>query len=533
MKQRIALFVEPDAEHEADRTALIRSALDRGVEVQSVGSIGAAESLLTEIAESGRGLEVALLPEEPAELRDQLIDRIRAAFPQANIVVCSDAATCDPTRADSTVTSAWAEPARTLLPALRRGSIRASRSREIRVLGESWDTRAHEVKSFFCRYRVPYRWVDVEHDRRRTKTDVGDRDLPLVIFPDGTELENPSREVLAEKLGFGIEPAGDFYDLVVVGAGPAGLAAAVYASSEGLRTLVIERQAPGGQAGASALIENYFGFPEGISGGELTRRGVAQAQRFRAELLVTRAARGIEADGSYRIITLDDGSLVCCHAVLIATGVQYNLLNVPNAERMHGRGIYYGAASAEASRYRDRDVCILGGGNSAGQAAMLLARYAANVHVIMSKPDLSATMSRYLAERLRSTPNIRLIPSATVAEVHGDENLEQVVIQHGSDAMETIPTQGLFVFIGAKPRTEWVENRLVVDRKGFLVTGRDLHHEDLGEEWDERWPMRLETSMPGVFAAGDVRHGSAKRIGSAVGEGAMATQLVHEYLKDR
>jgi thioredoxin reductase (NADPH) len=381
------------------------------------------------------------------------------------------------------------------------------------------------VKDLLARHRVPYRYVDTsEEESGETR----------IAFPDGTELVDPSDENIARKLGFSTRPDESFYDLVVVGGGPAGLAAAVYASSEGLRTVIVERDVPGGQAGSSALIENYLGFPEGLSGAELASRAVAQAQKFGAEILLTKSVRELHDDRGYRVVELDDGTRIASHTVLLAMGAAYKRFTAAGAERLSGAGVYYGAAAAEAARFRDREVCLLGSGNSAAQAALLLARYVRKLTMITIDPSLETTMSRYLVDRIEALPNVELLAKTSVVEVEGEDRLERVVIESvETKERRTIDTAALFIWIGAKPRTDWLDGTVVRDAQGFVVTGPDLRREHLRGWSGDRRPAPLESSMPGVFVAGDVRHGSVKRVGSAVGEGSMAVQLIHDYLRER
>jgi thioredoxin reductase (NADPH) len=341
---------------------------------------------------------------------------------------------------------------------------------------------------------------------------------------------NPEVEALASKVGLSVQATQEFYDLVVVGAGPAGLAAAVYGASEGLRTVVIEPEAPGGQAGSSSKIENYLGFPSGVTGAELGRRAHTQATRFGAEF-VTQRAVGLRIDGQYRFVQLADGREVSGHAVLLAPGVQYRKLAIPGAERLTGRGIYYGAALVEAAACKDEEVYIVGGANSAGQAALHFAKFACKVTMLVRGEGLSATMSKYLIDEIERTSNIVVEPRTQVVEAIGDERLEALQLE-GPKGVYRIPATSLFVFIGAAPGTEWLPPSILRDEKGFLLAGPDLRTEGrLPEIWrDAREPFLLESSVPGVFVAGDVRYGSVKRVASAVGEGSIAVQMVHQYL---
>ena len=392
---------------------------------------------------------------------------------------------------------------------------------EIRIVGHRWSRQAHQLKAFLARSRVGYRWLDIERDREAAgylgETRDGRETLPIVILPDGTRLARPAVRDLAERIGLDTEPDQPFYDLLIVGGGPAGLSAAVYAASEGIRTIVVEQEVPGGQAGYSAKIENYPGFPEGLSGRDFAQRTVAQAERFGVEILSTRRVESLAVKGRYREICLDDETTVAAHAVLLTTGVAFRWLEAPGCPDLVGRGVYYGAATAEASDCRDQRLYVLGGGNSAGQAAVLLAEYARRVTIVAPEPSLEDTMSQYLLERIGEIPNIETCPGHTVVGAEGRKHLERLVLQRtdGSDRRK-VEADGLFVFIGAAPRTQWLEGVVDRDAQGFILANE-----------------RMETSVPGVFVAGDVRAGSVKRIASAVGEGAMAVQFIHGYLADR
>ncbi|MFZ0396388.1 MAG: FAD-dependent oxidoreductase [Terracidiphilus sp.] len=403
----------------------------------------------------------------------------------------------------------------------------------LRVIGHRWSPRDHEVRSFLSSNQVPYRWMDVASeeaakllaDRKMSGTD-----LPVVLLPDGTALTAPALELLAEKVGMKVQASQNFYDLVVVGAGPAGLAAAVYGASEGLKTLVIEPDAPGGQAGTTSKIENYLGFPAGITGADMGRRALIQATRFGAEF-VTQRATGLRIDGQYRFVCLGDGREVSSHAVLLAPGVQYRKLNVPGGEQLTGRGIYYGAALVEAASCKGEDVFLVGGANSAGQAALYFAKYARSVTMLVRGEGLAATMSKYLIDEIGRTSNIVLRPQTQVVEAIGEERLERLRLRTPGGE-EEVAAASLFVFIGAAPRTDWLPAEILRDDKGFLLAGSELRIDGkLAPEWKEgREPFLLESSVPGVFVAGDVRHGSIKRVASAVGEGSIAVQFVHQYL---
>jgi thioredoxin reductase (NADPH) len=354
--------------------------------------------------------------------------------------------------------------------------------------------------------------------------------LPVVLCADGSSLVDPKPGELAARVGLSTQAAEDFYDMVVVGAGPAGLAAAVYGASEGLRTLVIEPVAPGGQAGSTSRIENYLGFPSGITGADLGRRALVQASRFGAEFLSQRAT-GLRVEGQYRMVQMADGREVSTHVVLLAPGVQYRKLDIPGGDRLSGRGIYYGAALVEAVSCQDEEVFIVGGANSAGQAALHFAKYACKVTMLVRGEGLSATMSKYLIDEIERTSNIVLTPKTQVVAVEGEERLEALQL-HGPQGEYRVPATSMFVFIGAAPRTEWLPASILRDEQGFILAGTDLRTEGkLPTQWREaREPFLLESSIPGVFVAGDVRHGSIKRVASAVGEGSIAVQFAHQYL---
>lgn len=402
----------------------------------------------------------------------------------------------------------------------------------VRVIGHRWSPEAFQIRDFLARHQVPYHWMDVESDPEAQKMGEG-AGLPLVVLTDGTRLAQPSRTELAEKIGFKTQAEKPFYDLVIVGGGPSGLAAAVYGASEGLRTLLVEGDAPGGQAGTSSRIENYLGFPSGLSGADLTRRGVTQAQRFGVEILTPQEVKGLRVEDTYRILTLGDGREVSCHALLIATGVSYRKLDVPGIERLTGAGVYYGAAMTEAMSCRDEDVYIVGGANSAGQAAMYFARYARRVIMLVRGDSLNKAMSQYLIDQINATPNIEVRTHVNVAAVHGEEHLESIDIKNADTGEVTNhPARSLFIFIGAQPRTQWLEGVVERDERGFIPTGPALMRDGQRPKgWPlDRDPYLLETSVPGVFAAGDVRQGSVKRVASGVGEGSISISFIHQYL---
>jgi thioredoxin reductase (NADPH) len=409
-------------------------------------------------------------------------------------------------------------------------------SADVKIVGHRWSAPSFKVRDFLARNMVSYHWYttdDAEGQRLLTAAGLTPTDVPLVITTEGKTLVNPTETELATHVGLTTTPTTDFYDLVVVGGGPAGLGAAVYGASEGLRTVLLEQRATGGQAGQSSRIENYLGFPDGVSGAQLTDRARRQAVKFGAELLTACRVTRLDIHGNTRILHFEDGTTIASHAVILATGVAYRRLTAPGLADLHGRGVYYGSAATEAPSCTDQDVYIIGGANSAGQAAMFFARYARHVHLIIRAPNLNASMSQYLIDQITAVPTITVHPCTEVAAAHGNEHLERLDLRPvDGGPTRTVDASWLFVFIGAEPRTDWLDGTVQRDPRGFVLTGPDLLTDDgpppgwrLGRD-----PYHLESSIPGVFAAGDVRADSVKRVASAVGEGAMAVSLVHRYL---
>ncbi len=407
---------------------------------------------------------------------------------------------------------------------------------DLQVVGHRWSDRSHEIKTFLARNHVPYRWYDVERDpesqRLMDLAEATTSDLPLVLVPDGEALPLPTTLDLADALGLRTKAEQPLYDLCIVGGGPAGLAAAVYAASEGLSTVIVEREAPGGQAGQSAAIENYLGFPKGLSGSDLTQRAVAQAARFGAEMVLARDVVGLQTRGPVHAVVLRGAGDIEARAIIVATGVSYRHLDADGIDAFTGRGVYYGTNASDASQCQGDDVYIVGAANSAGQAALNLARFAKRVVLVVRGPTLENRMSQYLVDRITQSPTIEVRYRSEVVGCAGDGHLENItLVNRASDDREDVPASWLFVFIGASPRTDWLGPEIARDDKGFVVTGQDLQHPEYGDRWRlARPPYALETSRPGVFAAGDVRLDSMKRVASAVGEGAMSVHLVHRYL---
>jgi thioredoxin reductase (NADPH) len=411
---------------------------------------------------------------------------------------------------------------------------------EVKIVGHRWSAPSFHARDLLARNAVPYRWYSAdepEGERLLAAAGAGPDDVPVIVPPDGRALLAPTDAELAAVVGLNVDPSTDFYDLVVVGGGPAGLGAAVYGASEGLRTVLVEREATGGQAGQSSRIENYLGFPDGISGGQLADRARRQAAKFGVEVVTARDVVALDPHGPKRTVRFDDGSSVAAHAVVLASGVSYRSLDATGCEELTGRGVYYGSAMTEAAECADQDVFIVGGANSAGQAAVYFARYARSVQLLVRAPSLESSMSSYLIEQIDGIPQIRVRTCTTVAAAHGEGHLEALTLHDSRTGdQETVPANHLFVFIGAAPRTDWLDGVLVRDERGFVCTGPSLLAAD-GErppDWPlDRDPYFLESSVPGVFVAGDVRAESVKRVASAVGEGAMAVILVHKYLGER
>lgn len=408
----------------------------------------------------------------------------------------------------------------------------------IRVLGSEWSRASYEAKEFLSRNRVPYQWQDVERDapaRALAESLAGDLTrLPIVVFPDGTHLVAPDQVQLAGKAGLQTQATRPFYDVIVIGGGPAGLGNAVYGASEGLRVVLVESHATGGQAGTSSLIENYLGFPAGVTGADLAQRATTQARRFGAEILAGQQVVGLRREDPYRVVMLADGTELTGYTVVITTGMSARLLDVPGLEPLQGVGVFYGAAMSEAARFRGQDICVVGGANSAGQGAMFFARYARHVSMIIRADDLLPAMSRYLVDRIRAAENITVVPGAEVAAIAGQRALEAVTVRAvKSGETRTIPATGMFIFIGVRPHTDPFAGVLELDSAGFILTGPDLpmeHGRPRG--WPlAREPFAFETSIPGVFAAGDVRSGANRRVAAAVGEGSAAIYSVHRYLR--
>jgi len=404
----------------------------------------------------------------------------------------------------------------------------------IKIVGDRWSALGHRLRDFLASNHIPYSFLDVEHSEEAQRLiSSGDENviLPLVIYPDGSRAASPSVSAVAEKIGLQTKADRPFYDLVIVGGGPAGLATAVYAGSEGLESILVEEKAPGGQAGTSSKIENYLGFPSGLSGSDLARRALAQTKKFGVEVLSPQTVKCLRIDGPYRHLDLVDGTTISCHSIMLATGVSWRMLKADGAERLQDKGVYYGAALTEAKAAEGQEVFTVGAGNSAGQAAMYFAQFASNVVMLVRGDSLEAKMSQYLVDRILATPNIEVRLQTQVMGCHGEERLEAIELENRETGdVSKQDAERVFIFIGAAPRTKWLDGQLACDEHGFLLTGTDLSKENLLHWPLERQPYLLETSIPGIFAAGDVRHESVKRVASAVGEGSVSVHFVHRHL---
>jgi len=546
MTRPVILTVDDDS---AVSAAIRRDlAAHYGADYRVIAATSGAEALDLLARLALRAEPVALIAADqrmPRMTGTELMTRSRASAPDAKLLLLTAYADTEVAieaineiGLDYYLLKPWDPPAERLYPVVDDllddwRSAHPDHSDDLRVIGNRWSERAHEIKIFLTRNHVPYLWYDVERDdegrRLSDLAEATEADLPLVLVPGGRPLRSPALIELAQALGLRTTASQPVYDVCIVGAGPAGLAAAVYAASEGLSTVIVEREAPGGQAGQSAAIENYLGFPKGLSGADLTQRAIAQASRFGAELVLAREVTGLDVRGPVRAVGLGEGTEIEARAVVVATGVSYRMLSAPGTAELTGRGIYYGATAAEAAQTEGDDVFLIGGANSAGQAALNFAGFARRVVMLVRGASLEATMSQYLIARIEAHPRLEVRFATEVAGASGDGHLETLTLRdRSSGETERVAASWLFAFIGAAPRSDWLGAAVQRDAHGFLLTGPDLNRAD---GWPlERQPFTLETSVPGVFAAGDVRLDSMKRVASAVGEGAMAIYLVHRYL---
>ncbi|MBH8570299.1 FAD-dependent oxidoreductase [Microvirga sp. STS02] len=549
-KKPIILAVDDDPQVLAAIARDLRQEFSEEYRILRVNSGPEALTTIKELHEKEEPLALIVADQRMPELEGvELLTASREFFPDAKRVLLTAYADTEAAvrainsaRLDHYLMKPWDPPENLLYPILHDlltawQVTHKPRFGGIRLIGFQWSPLSHELKDFLSGYMVGYQWLDYETNPEAKELvkarGFTSSDLPLIICADGKAVANPTKTALAEHLNIANQPLQDLYDVVVVGAGPSGLAAAVYGASEGLKTLIVERQTPGGQAGTSSRIENYLGFPTGLSGAELAFRAWTQAVRLGAEFLAPQEVADLCIQDGYKVLTLSDGREISTKAVVLTTGVSYRTLDVPGMERLSGAGVYYGAARTEARSCDEQDVYIVGGGNSAGQAAMYLATYARKVFIVIRGANLAASMSAYLIEQIRTTPNIELLSHSQIKEACGQDHLEAVMVDVNG-TVEKRPARALFVFIGAKPSTEWICDQVLCDGKGFLLTGRDLVTDPrYAEVWKkDREPYLLETCVPGIFAAGDSRAGAMARVASAVGEGSMAIKFVHQYLDE-
>ncbi len=552
MSKPIVLALDDDPQVLRAVVRDLRNAYGKDYKILSTVSATEALESLKELKNKNETVALFLSDQRmPEMLGVDFLRQARSFFPNAKRVLLTaysdtEAAirAINDVQLDYYLMKPWDPPEEKLFPALTdqldewQSTYRPT-FQGIRVMGYQWSPRSHEIKDFLSGNLIPYQWLDIETQAAAQEllqiNGLERSQLPLVFFEDGTYLINPDLTEVGERTGMKSRASKTMYDVAIIGAGPAGLAAAVYGGSEGLTTALIEKRAPGGQAGTSSRIENYLGFPNGLSGAELSRRAIAQATRFGVEFLLPQEVASISLKDHYKIIAFKDGSEINARAIIITTGVDYRALEATDIDKYTGAGIYYGASNTEAHACRDQDVYIVGGGNSAGQSAMYLSTHAKNVFIVIRKKDLSATMSQYLIDQIQATSNIHVIGETIVGQVFGNEKLEEICLEDlNTHARKQVKASALFIFIGAKPVTDWIQLNVIKDAKGFIETGRDLlKYDSFKKSWKlEREPFLLETCSPGIFAAGDVRAGAMNRVASAVGEGAMAIKFVHEYLAE-
>jgi len=552
VKKPIIIAVDDDPQVLGAIRSDLRSRYRSDYRIMTTSS--ANEALEVIVSLKNKGEEVALFLSDqrmPEMLGVNFLEQALVSFPQAKRVLLTaysdtDAAikAINEVQLDYYLLKPWNPPEEKLFPVIDDvlQDWLASYSPPfsgLRIVGYQFSPNTHYIKDFLAGNMFPYQYLNIENENKAKElvqtNQLQDKDLPAVFFEDGSLLKNPALTAIAEKLGLNVKAQEDLYDVVIIGAGPAGLAAAVYGGSEGLKTLLIDRKAPGGQAGTSSRIENYLGFPKGLSGSDLARRAITQATRFGIEFLSPVEVNGIQIQDSYKTIVLSDESEIKSKTVVIATGVDYRKLTNKGMDKFTGAGIYYGAATTEAHLCKNGEVFIVGGGNSAGQGAMYLSKFAKKVNIVIRRDSLASTMSSYLIDQIDNTENIELMTHTEIIEAKGDTHLESVILRNNQTKNETEQeARAIFIFIGAKPYTEWTGDIFLKDNKGFLVTGREiLDHQNGKQVWKQtKLPYLLETSVPGIFAAGDVRSGAMNRVASAVGEGAISISLVHKYLSE-
>jgi thioredoxin reductase (NADPH) len=551
MKLPILFLIDDDPQVLRALARDVRQKYKKEYQVLSTEDPQEALASLKELKRTGE--EVALFISDqrmPRMTGVELLEKSKAFYPEAKrmlLTAYSDMDTAiraiNETDLDYYLLKPWDPPEEKLFPVIDEMiddwlSSYKPELAGIRLLGYQFSPKSHAIKEFLAGHQIPYQWIDVATHPNAAEmmslNAIALDSLPALIFEDGTLSINTEIHSVAEKLGLRPTASSNMYDLVIVGAGPAGLAASVYAGSEGLKTLLIEKHSPGGQAGTSSRIENYLGFPKGVSGSDLTRRAVTQATRFGIEFLSPQEVLSISSADSYKAVQLADGSTIHSRSIIITTGVAYRQLETKGIAELTGAGVYYGAATIEALQTRGKQVYVIGGGNSAGQAALHLAKFAERVYIIIRKKDLSGTMSSYLIDQIAKTPNVTILPETEVTEARGSDHLESLELRTVDGEERSVPADALFILIGARPYTDWVNAPILKDERGFIITGRDLlARENFRSGWPlKRDPYLLETCNPGIFAAGDVRSGAMNRVASAVGEGAMAVSFVHQYLAE-
>lgn len=553
MKKPIIFTLDDDPQVLRAVTRDLKSEYRKDYRIMSTDSAQDALEALEDLKKKNEIIALFLVDQRmPEMLGVEFLVKAKKHYPKAKTVLLTaysdtDAAikAINEVQLDYYLTKPWNPPEEKLYPTLNDlldvWSIDFQPEFDgIKVLGYQYSPKSHDIKDFLSGNLFPFQWLDAEtSDKAKEIIELHNlkaSDMPVVSFPDGTCIENPERTELAKALGLNVQPSEELYDVVIIGAGPAGLAAAVYGGSEGLKTLLIEKHAPGGQAGTSSRIENYLGFPNGLSGQELTHRAITQAKRFGIEFLSPREVQSISEKDGYKSIGLDNGECIRTKSVIITTGVNYRKLQSEGIEDFTGAGIYYGSSMTEAQACQNKQVYIVGGGNSAGQSAVYLSNFAKNVYIVIRKEDLTSSMSSYLIDQIDAIDTIEVLGNTNITKAIGEgERLEKLELaNHKSSEAKEVPADALFIFIGAKPYTEWVQLDIIKNERGFIETGKDLNrHEDFKKIWKkEREPFLLETCSPGVFASGDVRAGAMNRVASAVGEGAMAIKFVHEYLAE-
>lgn len=552
MKQPIILAVDDDPQVLRALTRDLRSVYRKEYKIMSTDSAQEALSALKDLKQKNETVALFVSDQRmPEMLGVDYLTEAKKIFPDAKRVLLTaysdtDAAikAINDVQLDYYLMKPWDPPEEKMYPVLNDllddwHMKHIPEFDGIRVIGYQFSPKSHEIKDYLSGNLYPYKWYDLENSERAQElieiNNLEVKEAPFVFFEDGSFLVDPDTRQISEKLGLSLQSTNELYDVVIIGAGPAGLSAAVYGGSEGLKTLLIEKRAPGGQAGTSSRIENYLGFPSGLSGAELSRRAITQATRFGVDFLSPEEVVKIELKDDYKILTLVNGNVINAKSIVITTGVNYRKLETKGVGDFTGAGVYYGAATTEANSCRDREVYVVGGGNSAGQGAMYLSQFAKNVYIMVRKPDLSATMSQYLIDQIDATPNIHLLPCSEIVEAKGDGHLQELIIEDlNTNTEKPVPADALFIFIGAKPYTDWIQTDMLKDERGFIETGRGLfQYNNFKKVWKkQREPYMLETCIPGIFAAGDVRATAMNRVASAVGEGAMAISFVHKYLAE-